>query len=293
MIKYLDRKEIDSEKWDKCILDSCNYHVYALSEYLDIFCEHWGGLVLDDYEAVMPLPYKKKYELIYYIYTPIGIQQLGIFAQKQISEHFINLFIRHIPKKFLLVNTTLNFANSTKSLKNKPNYILALDNEFQKKYSKNTNRNLSKAISEKLIAEQISSVYAIALFRDYMSEQNKSLNELFFNNLQKLVVETNNFLEIESYAVFNTRSKILSIGIFLKIKKRLVYMGGTTKESEKSKGAGHFLIDYVANIYAQKGDYILDFEGSTIEGVAHFYRGFGAQLQPYYHYKNWLAKLLS
>jgi hypothetical protein len=42
--------------------------------------------------------------------------------------------------------------------------------------------------------------------------------------------------------------------------------------------------------------YLLDFEGSTIEGIAHFFQGFGAQPEIYQHvkYNNlpWLLKLL-
>ena len=52
-----------------------------------------------------------------------------------------------------------------------------------------------------------------------------------------------------------------------------------------------FLVESVLKQYDNK-EYILDFEGSEIEGVARFYKGFGAQDQPYYYYKKYNNRLL-
>jgi len=41
--------------------------------------ENWDALVEDDYTAVMPLPWKKKYSFRY-VYQPLNCQQLGIFT---------------------------------------------------------------------------------------------------------------------------------------------------------------------------------------------------------------------
>jgi hypothetical protein len=55
MIKYLKHKEINKEKWDKCISSSHNKIIYALSWYLDVVSPNWDGLIKGDYEAVMPI----------------------------------------------------------------------------------------------------------------------------------------------------------------------------------------------------------------------------------------------
>ena len=60
MIKHLLRNQIDSDKWDACITNAPQKLPYGFSWYLDIACENWSALVLNNYAAVMPLPYKKK-----------------------------------------------------------------------------------------------------------------------------------------------------------------------------------------------------------------------------------------
>ncbi|VAW26447.1 hypothetical protein MNBD_BACTEROID04-1052, partial [hydrothermal vent metagenome] len=58
MIYYYKRNQIDIVKYDTCITKSINTRVYANSWYLDIVADNWDVLVLNDYEAVMPLPWR-------------------------------------------------------------------------------------------------------------------------------------------------------------------------------------------------------------------------------------------
>ena len=60
MIQYLKNNEIDIEKYDNCIKSSLNSRIYAFSWYLNIVADNWDVLVLNDYEAVMPLPFLKR-----------------------------------------------------------------------------------------------------------------------------------------------------------------------------------------------------------------------------------------
>ena len=54
-IQYLLHYEIDKSKWDKCINGADNGLIYGYSFYLDHMAKHWDALVLNDYEAIMPL----------------------------------------------------------------------------------------------------------------------------------------------------------------------------------------------------------------------------------------------
>ena len=97
MIRYTINNNINLKKWDRCIQNSINSNFYAKSWYLNIICENWDALILNDYEAVMPIPYKKKLG-IKYIYQPFFCQQLGLFS-KNINLR-VDRFINSIPKDF-------------------------------------------------------------------------------------------------------------------------------------------------------------------------------------------------
>ena len=56
-IKYLQNSEIDRKKWDRCIATSLQQLPYAYSWYLDAAAENWDAIVINNYEAVFPLPY--------------------------------------------------------------------------------------------------------------------------------------------------------------------------------------------------------------------------------------------
>ena len=60
-VSYLQNKDIDKIKWDKCIDTASNGLIYAYSFYLDTMAKHWDALVMNDYEAVMPITWNKKF----------------------------------------------------------------------------------------------------------------------------------------------------------------------------------------------------------------------------------------
>ncbi|WP_373942482.1 hypothetical protein OEG92_04340 [Polaribacter sejongensis] len=72
MIQYVKRKDLNILKYDACIENSIQSRIYAFSWYLDIVADNWDVLVLGDYKAVMPLPWKQKY-FIKYITQPFFV----------------------------------------------------------------------------------------------------------------------------------------------------------------------------------------------------------------------------
>ncbi len=96
-ISYLPQANIDKSKWDRCIDSSENGLIYAYSFYLDAMSENWDALIVNDYEMVMPLTWKKKYT-IYYLYQPLFTASLGIFGNN-ISAEMVKTFLEKIPVK--------------------------------------------------------------------------------------------------------------------------------------------------------------------------------------------------
>ena len=109
MIRLIHSTSLDVQKYDTCISESQQSLVYAYSWYLDIVCDSWSVLVLDDYMAVMPIPHRKKY-FIHYVYPPLWILQLGLFSKDRKIK--ISEFIVYLNKKFRFIELRLNSENS-------------------------------------------------------------------------------------------------------------------------------------------------------------------------------------
>src|SRR3954451_22070460 len=72
--------KIDKQKWDECLYSSAMPFIYASSAYLDHMADNWSGIVGNDYDLIMPVPWRKKYG-IKYVYTVPFVQQLGLFGR--------------------------------------------------------------------------------------------------------------------------------------------------------------------------------------------------------------------
>ena len=100
MIRFLKHSEIDPEKWNQAVHNSLFSSIFVEFEMLDLLTtpDTWDALVQDDYEAVMPLPYRKK-GVLKYVYTPFFMPQMGIFSEREITldetEAFLRGSIRH------------------------------------------------------------------------------------------------------------------------------------------------------------------------------------------------------
>ena len=57
--------------------------IYSTTTYLNALTENWHGIVVDDYAAVMAIPWKRKYG-IRYAYIPPFTQQLGMIGDETI-----------------------------------------------------------------------------------------------------------------------------------------------------------------------------------------------------------------
>ena len=293
-IKYTTYKNIDKAKWDKCVLNAANHLIYAEAWYLDIVCpENWDALILNDYEAVMPLPLKSKMGLTY-IQQPIWTQQLGVFSTLKITEQLTTAFLQAIPKKMAMVSLNLNETNlvSDIDLVAKTNLIVDLNSSLetlQSKFSTNTKRNSNKANKAGLIIDLESK--AVNEFIDFFkSNIQNPISEYHYNTLSKLVefAVNNNKGFI---ALVKLDDEIVAASFILKSNKRLIYRTGTSNPKGKELKAMFLLVNELIQQYADS-NYKLDFEGSEIEGVARFYKGFGAENVPYYYYKKYNNKLL-
>ncbi len=145
-IRFLSRKEIDIVKWDNCIERASNGLIYAYSYYLDAQCTNWDAIVINDYETVVPLPWRKKYGMRY-VYQSAFIQRLGIFGNSLVNE--TDIIYRQAWKHFSFVhyNVSEYVALAKIKLKQRQNFVIDLSKsykEIQLSYSKDCLLNIKK-----------------------------------------------------------------------------------------------------------------------------------------------------
>ncbi len=288
LVKHVQHKDIDYDRWDKCISQASNQLTYAYSWYLDIVSPNWEALIYNDYEYIMPLPLKRRYGVPYLV-QPILTQQLGIFSKQVIKQDIIKQFIKKLPTSSYELN--LNEYNFHPSAIVSTNYILELKESYQQiasRYSKNTQRNIDKAIKLNLTVQNGLSLNDFLSFYYSVEKSYKSAEQSI---VEKLIDRGINENGMSLYGVFSAEDEIIAGLCLMHSKNRITYLLPISNIQGKTSSAMFFLIDNL--IREEAGNNIIfDFEGSRIEGIARFYRGFGAKNQPYYILKRFRPEFL-
>lgn len=283
-IQYLLHDEIDKTKWDRCIGEADNGLIYGYSFYLDHMAEHWDGLVLNDYEAVMPITWNKKYG-IYYLYQPFLCAQLGVFG-KNIETTASTSFLKAIPSKFKYWDICLNRHNII-HLKDfniflRDNFVLKLSpsyDELYKNYRENIQRNIKKALQVGCVTKTNFSVEQVIELSEQQTKGNSNKKQLF-EQFKKLYYLLHQKHQAITYGIFSPSKELLSSCVFFFSNHRAYYILVGNHPNGRTMGASHTLIDAFIKDHAGK-NLLLDFEGSDIRNLAFFYSSFGATDEKY------------
>jgi lipid II:glycine glycyltransferase (peptidoglycan interpeptide bridge formation enzyme) len=296
-IRYLERKEIDAKKWNDCIDKSSNGLIYAYTYYLDHMCENWSALVLDDYAAVMPLPWRKKWT-VFYLYQPFLTAQLGIFGN-ELNDLVAERFLNAVPQKFSYWEFSLNHQNlfpvKNFPLHQRSNYVLSLRPSYEdlyKNYRENIRRNIRKSGQLGCTTTtdiKIEEIIALAKI------QAKEAGEKEFENFKKLFELLSGKGQAKTYGAKSKSGEPLASCVFFFSHNRAYYILVGNHPNGRTLGASHALIDAFIKDHAGQS-LLLDFEGSDIRNLAFFYSSFGAVEEKYAAIKlnrlPWWAKWL-
>lgn len=280
---HLRHNDIDIDRWNNCVSRAQNSFIYAYSWYLDAVSPGWEALVSDDYKYIMPLPVKRKLSIPYIVHPPLT-QQLGVFSAEIVTEKTLCQFIRKIP--YISYDINLNEKNNLTEATPQVNYILDLYRDYAEisaGYSDNTRRNLAKARKNNLtVQDDLSLPDFLNFYHDPANKHQSEVNQNFVNKLLITIFEQG-LLKI--YGAYNA-GKLVSVLCLTNDKKRLVYLLPKSSEEGKNTYAMFLIVDHIIRQYALQ-DIVFDFEGSAVEGIARFYKGFGAIDRPYYKIKRW------
>ena len=287
-IQFIIHKEINKEKWDNCIRHAVNGLIYGNSFYLDAMAQNWDALVLNDYEAVMPLTWKSKWG-IRYLYQPAFIQQLGVFYTKELSEIRARAFLEAAFERFKFAEITLNYSNKIDwagdnvKASQRNNFILDLNRPYEALYD-NYDASFTKSLRrvrkfnlvylESTNYERIIELYK-ELYGKKMSISNRSYVQLG-NICKRLLKEKKLVVRL----VRNSENRLLAAVVMFKYQDRLYNIISCISGEGKRREANYLLYDHIINEFANT-PLRLDFEGSDIEGIAAFYKKFNPGNEPY------------
>ncbi len=290
-IRYVPYEEIDKVAWDACIDRCTNTLIYAKAFYLDAMAGTWDALVLNNYEAVMPLTFRKKWG-VSYLYQPAFCQQLGVFFSAEEGSELVEAFLKKATSYFKFIEINLNYQNLSSGagsgLVARTNFIIPLHKSYEDirlAYPGYTTKHLKRAAKANLQYE-VSNDYcsAVQLYKTLYHSRMPNLSDLDFDNFSgacKRLFEENN---LKVRTVINDSGEILAAGIFLMDSNRIYNVASSITAQGKKMQANYFLFDELIREFSNS-TLLLDLEGSDIKGIADFYSHFMPENQPYYFFK--------
>ena len=285
MLRELHSDDIDKAKWDAVVSSDPRHKVYAMSWFLDAITENnWRALVCDDYTTVMPFVVKKKYG-ISYCYMPIFVQQFSIYGLQEHTNEFIDALRKKYKYAQLCLSNKRCVGNEVVEKKTKSNFTLSLNKDYTQLYGNYTKKHqtsISKYSHESFAYEQANNINPLLdIFREEKKEiySLQQMNQLL-NNIVKIYTAGAKKGLSRLYQV-KENERVIGGAFFLIDNRRIYYFFGTSKRHQaKANGTSFILLDRMIKEYAGS-EYTLDFEGSDNPGVAHFFKGFGAFIEPY------------
>ncbi|MFT4024053.1 MAG: GNAT family N-acetyltransferase [Flavihumibacter sp.] len=277
-IQYLTRREIDTGKWNDCIRQAANSLLYGYSWWLDHLAPGWHALVLDNYEAVMPLTWRQKFG-VRYLFQPLCTASLGVFYRSPVNVPAVH-FLQAIPSSFRYWNIALNEENHLTEnrfpVQQRQNQLLSLSEGYaavSARYSRLVKRKLEKATRSNLLLQKGVAVNTIIDWyaRQYPGTGNPADYPALIAGCETAVANGSAL----TYAAETPDGERMGYYIVLH-DGRFAYslIGGSTPEG-KNRGVFYFLTDAAIRDSCERAQ-DFRFEGSDKEGIAFFNRQFGA-----------------
>lgn len=284
LIRRIPHTALDRDRYDACIEQAANGLPYAFSWYLDAMAGKWDALVLGDYEAVCPLPWNAKLLGLRQVYQPFFCQQLGVFAKEAPSPELVRDFLKAIPRTYWRVRLCLNEKNAVEALpgwrvRKRPNFLLDLNRpwgEIEAGYSKSLKKRLRKAReAHRLVESPLSPEELSALYQRQLGDKVECPPPVYrrFERVMREALARGKGLIL---GAASHDGELLAAGFFLQSHGRLINVFGASTEAGKELHSMHFLLDALIQGHAGQ-PWVLDFEGSSIPGIAYFFGSFGGE----------------
>ncbi|MBK7340315.1 MAG: hypothetical protein IPQ10_02440 [Saprospiraceae bacterium] len=303
--KLLHFREIDEQEWNRFIECSPHGNIYHLYNYLTHLLEDWKAIMVyegSELLAILPFSVKRKY-LINYAIQPIFSQYIGIimkaysdntYKKYELQKKVIQTIHVAIPKDihFFQYNfapeynygMALRWLGWNQSIK----YTYWVDiskgyEVFIGEAASHVRREIKKAQQNGIRIEvENNPDLVIDILKLAKPELIKKLDQKYLKALSNNSSYFYSSGRSCTLIAYKDSTPIAGMIYFL-YKNKMIYYQGSTIPKYKNSGAMSLIISESVRILG--GNYtILDFDGSMIEPIERFFRGFGAYPVPYFSY---------
>lgn len=304
-INSIPSHKLDRQKWDKCINEAANGTIYSTLFFLDIMSSNWDALILNDYEAVMPLPWKKKYGFSY-LYQPPFLRHTTI-SGNNINDEIINAFLYKIPAHFKYWDIDLKedlidpdkITLGDLCLKLRRNSILSLNAEYDeihKNYKRLAKRMIKKANENSLIViRNCLPEEVVEFYRINYKGTHDNISSTDYENLIKATSLAFSQNKAITYLAKTPGGETVAAYMLLLDDKFIYSLIGGSNKKGKEYGGFYLLTDAAIKDHCGT-ERIFRFEGSDSKGIEQFNAQFNPKAIHYYHLTRnklpWPLKLL-
>ncbi|MCG8410402.1 MAG: hypothetical protein MI739_03855 [Bacteroidales bacterium] len=287
-VKYIKNNQIDLGKWDNRINNSINGTIFAFSWYLNILCENWDALILDDYNYVMPILYYKKMNQDIILSHKLG-KYMGVFSNKILSENIVKQFVKKLPKKSLLTHIIFNKYNKLNSewVSKERTYELDLIQPYYKiseYFDLEFWRGLHIATRKQIaIIKGLRTQDLIDFIKTPKTTTYPALNKKDFQKIRMILAQGLNYNLIEIYGAYNTTNELCATVVFIKSKEKIYTLLSSISRNGTNTFAMHLIINKFIETHSEK-KLTLNLENITSINNIDFFTGVGAQELYYYKY---------
>lgn len=247
----------------------------------------WECLVYGDYEVLMPIPLQYKFG-IKFVLQPFYCQQLGVFYPTVVSKELFGEFER---KLHSLKVRAYNF-NEENTETYQPagsegvNYLIDLNKSYEElsnNFRKDRKRDIRKNEETGLkISNEFNPKEFLRIFKKEYAQLVK-ISDLGL--IQRFISTLIDHKSLVTYTLSSSEDEIIAISVFAKSINRIFLQFSVRNREIEPKGSYAFMMSQIIKDLSEK-ELILDFEGSSVKGIADFKVSFGAEKKVYTKYRN-------
>ncbi len=308
--EIMERGQIMDAVWNDFIARSPQAAPYGCAWYLDVVWPGWKAVIVSEkgqWLAVLPLKISRKYG-ISYVFNPPFCQYVGLFfgeiAKKNATQAFalkkklVKAIVEALPKEVKVFNVKfapefdypLPFHWAGYELQARYSYWI--DNQADKlaifkNFEERTRTYINKAVKSGLVVQSVESIDAIIELANARSAY--PLDGVLLKKLWAALRQQQIGTALE---VRDTNGRLHAGLIYQQFDNKLLHLFSAF-DAELGNQGGMSLAIWRSIEAAGPAVQVIDFEGSMLEPVEHFFRGFGTRPVPYLQVKkNSFPKLL-